>query len=738
MPSPTTLKHAGKPSSPQAAEAQLRAFSQRIDGTLRAHFATRRLRRILRPMASPAEKSQPVPLLTPSKWSLVVMVLTWLLLPKAGFQLPIIGYWPYLTAIAAAVAFELLVLPRLSLARYRFSLMRLESRQMEGEFPDQYVCAQVRDSASGFGWAQWKSGRSIEPGDIVVAVSDAKGNGAVLIPMRTEGKLPVIAWFRDLYQNNALPPLSDEVKTLAHEFDALCDLFLHSGEKAERDRTLRSKRNTPAQALNPEDAWKGTILPDATKRRLMAMAADFSAGKPTAPRGLLLYGPPGTGKTLIAKALADSMGCAFFPLTLPDLKATYIGESGERVKALWNKALAEPRAVLFVDECDGVFSRRGAINTDKNTEDVINTFIAQWDGFSKQSSVLVVGATNRQDLIDPAVLSRFEEQISIGLPDAPQRVAILSAALAELGVTTALPQDAGNMTEGISGRDLAGVAKRLARDIDAGAVLDNSLLERHVASLRQQSGTITTSDARWDTLVLPAATLKELKATAGMLAHANAFQTKGIAVPRGLLLYGPPGTGKTQIARTLANETGLRFIAAATADIKQGWLGQSGQKVKELFDRAREAAPALLFIDEIDVIAGTRGASNDSIMTEIVGQLLQEMDGAKASPQHVFVLAATNRLDQIDPAVLSRLPRQIEIPLPDEDALRQLLAVMLANKPLAFDLSSELHHLAGHAHGRSGRDLRNWIEHAERQAVIRAMESGDPSSITLTLDDFSH
>lgn len=738
MPSPVTLKHAGNPSSPQAAEAQLKAFSQRIDGTLRAHFATRRLRRILRPMASSAETSQPVPLLTPSKWSLVVMVLSWLLLPKAGSQLPIIGYWPYLTAIAAAVAFELLVLPRLSLARYRFSLIRLESRQSEGEFPDQYVCAQVRNNPSGFGWAQWKSGRSIEPGDIVVAVSDAKGNGAVLIPMRTEGKLPVIAWFRDLYQNNVFSPLSDEVKTLAHEFDALCDLFLHSGEKAERDRALRSKRNTPAQALNPEDAWKGAILPDATKRRLMTMAADFSEGKPTAPRGLLLYGPPGTGKTLIAKALADSMGCAFFPLTLPDLKATYIGESGERVKALWNKALAESRAVLFVDECDGVFSRRGAVNTDKNTEDVINTFIAQWDGFSKQSSVLVVGATNRQDLIDPAVLSRFEEQVLIGLPDASQRVAILSAALAELGVTTALPQDAGNMTEGISGRDLAGVAKRLARDLDAGALLDNSLLERHVASLRQQSGTITASDARWDTLVLPAATMKELKATAGMLAHAPAFQAKGIAVPRGLLLYGPPGTGKTQIARTLANETGLRFIAAATADIKQGWLGQSGQKVKELFDRAREAAPALLFIDEIDIVAGTRGASNDSIMTEIVGQLLQEMDGAKASPQHVFVLAATNRLDQIDPAVLSRLPRQIEIPLPDEDALRQLLTVMLASKPLAFELSSDLHHLTEHAHGRSGRDLRNWIEHAEQQAVIRAMESGDPDSIALTLDDFNH
>lgn len=739
--SPLAPARQGKPADHQAVEAHLKSFSRHIDGTLRAQFAHRRLRRLLRPMKSAAERSQPVALWVPSRWSFIGGVAPLLvLIPWIRTHMPAIGHWPYLAdaavvvAIALTFTLELFVLPKLSLARYRFDLMRLEHRQNEGTFPDEYLCAPVRDSRSGFGQVQWKSTRGVEPGDIVVAVSDARGNGVALILLRTEGRLPVVAWFRDLYQENVLPPLSDKVRTLAHAFDESCERFLQTGLKAERSRALRSKRSE-LPARTPEQAWRGTVLSAETKQRLVTMAADFAAGKPTAPSGVLLFGPPGTGKTLVAKAMADSIGCAFFPLSLPDLKAAHIGESGERVRELWNKALAEPQALVFVDECDGVFARRGSVNTDRNSEDVVNAFIAQWDGFSKQTTVLVVGATNRQDLIDPAVLSRFDEQIKIGLPDAPQRWEILHAALADLGAPNELPPAAAQLTDGLSGRDLTGIAKRLARDIGGGQALDHALLERHTSALRRQGSTETAASARWDTLVLPDTTMKDLKATAGLLAHAAVFQGKGISVPRGLLLYGPPGTGKTQIARTLANETGLRFIAASTADIKQGWLGQSGQKVRELFERARESAPALLFIDEIDIIAGARGG-NDSMQTEIVGQLLQEMDGAKANPQHVFVLAATNRVDQLDPAVLSRLPKQIEIPLPDFHALQRMLEVMLAGKPLAFDLAREATNIAAQAQGWSGRELRNWIERAEQHAVVRAMEKNDPASISLQLEDF--
>jgi SpoVK/Ycf46/Vps4 family AAA+-type ATPase len=288
----------------------------------------------------------------------------------------------------------------------------------------------------------------------------------------------------------------------------------------------------------------------------------------------------------------------------------------------------------------------------------------------------------------------------------------------------------------MSGRDLSSLAKRAAREHGTKTPVDNDTLAAFTAAMRKQGSTATDARASWDTLILSDTTMKELKTTSGLLQHAETFRKRGIGVPRGLLLYGPPGTGKTQIARTLANETGLRFIAASTADIKQGFLGQSGQKVRELFERARESAPSLLFIDEIDIIAATRGGQSDAMLTEIVGQLLQEMDGIAAQTQPVFVLAATNRRDQIDAAVLSRLPKQIEIPLPDREGAQRLLAVMLADKPLAFDLADGAEQLAARAGGRSGRDLRSWVEAAEHSAVARAIEAGDPDAIAIQMRDF--
>ena len=211
------------------------------------------------------------------------------------------------------------------------------------------------------------------------------------------------------------------------------------------------------------------------------------------------------------------------------------------------------------------------------------------------------------------------------------------------------------------------------------------MLEGLTKALRKQGSTATDARASWDTLVLPEATLKELKTTAGLLQHADTFRKRGIGVPRGLLLYGPPGTGKTQVARTLANETGLRFIGASTADIKQGYLGQSGQKVRELFERAREAAPSLLFIDELDIIAATRGGQND-VDPHRDRRPAAAGDGRhrRAPRSRCSCWPRPTAVDQIDPAVLSRLPKQIEIPLPDRDAMARLLAVLLDGKPLAF------------------------------------------------------
>lgn len=250
--------------------------------------------------------------------------------------------------------------------------------------------------------------------------------------------------------------------------------------------------------------------------------------------------------------------------------------------------------------------------------------------------------------------------------------------------------------------------------------------------------TQTDSSAVWENLVLSEVALKDLKTIAGLLKQAETFTKRGFNVPRGLMLFGSPGTGKTQIARTLANETGLKFIAASTADMKAGFIGQSGQKVRELFERARESAPCLLFLDELDIVAPARGTdgSSDPFTQEIVGQLLQEMDGVKAQAQSVFVLAASNRIDQIDSAVLSRFPRRVEVPLPDLGARLKLLQILLKSKPVAFDLEEASGYLAERSNGLSGRDLRNWIEQAEQNALGRAVEAGNPDLATITISDF--
>jgi SpoVK/Ycf46/Vps4 family AAA+-type ATPase len=727
-------------------EARLQSFARSIDGSLRRHYATLGLCRLLAQPRYNRERGMQVSMHAPSMWLMLTCALLIAvvaipvykpdLFPQLTALLSPYSPWWLVGIIAALIFLERWLLPQLRLARYRFRLMRLSHIDSSSEFPYVYLIAHTPSAPTGFDWEAWRSARGVEPGDIVIAVSDAHGRGRAIIPLRTIGRLPIIVWDRDLLQHDAFPPMPPKVRALALAFDTACDTNATHANRIERNRALRAGQSQVTAAADPAKAWAGVALDPKVKAQLISVAGHFAAGSASATRGLLLYGPPGTGKTLIARTFADSMGCAFFPLSLTDLKSGYIGQSGENVKALWNKARTEPRAVIFVDECEGVFGRRGGAGTDSFVEEIVTAFLAQWDGFDRQSSVWVVGATNRRDLVDAAMLSRFEDQLEIGLPGGLQRLEILAKEFARLGIPPPLPPQTEALTQGMSGRDLSSLAKRAAREHGTKIPLDNDALAAFTTAMRKQGSTSTDGSARWDTLILSEATLKELKTTAGLLQHADTFRKRGIGVPRGLLLYGPPGTGKTQIARTLANETGMRFIAASTADIKQGFLGQSGQKVRELFERARESAPSLLFLDEIDIIAATRGGQSDAILTEIVGQLLQEMDGIAAQTQPVFVLAATNRRDQIDAAVLSRLPKQIEIPLPDRDGARQLLAVMLAGKPIAFDLDTGTRALAARADGKSGRDLRSWVEGAEHSAVARAIEAGDPDAIVIELGDF--
>ena len=601
----------------------------------------------------------------------------------------------------------------------------------------------------------------ISLGSVLAAVRHKRTGARAVIHLKQEGPLSVTTFgVNGEYQPGVLPPISKKVHDIAYRFNGACDVFIKYRESLEamhkQGRPL-SWANAPVQAANRQTTkqhaqptvlsvaekkarakkiWADLILDEKVKDELIELALHFDSGSLAASKGLLLYGPPGTGKTLIARKLSETMGAEFFPVTVADLKGPHIGQTAERTKAIWEKALAAPKAVLFVDECEGAFGARGSAGVDQFAEELVQTFISQWDGFSKQRNVWVVGATNLRDKIDAAVLSRFGEEVQIPLPGSRERVKIFQQELAKKGIRGPLPAETEELTQGFSGRDLENIAGRIARKCEAAGGVTLEILEAVTRNKRAQGSTASDGNATWDRLVLPEQTLQTLKNTAELFKHAEEFEKIHISMPRGILLYGPPGTGKTQIARTLAKESGLQFIAATTGDLKANYIGQSANKVKMLFERARNHAPCILFIDELDIVAPGRGSrNNDSFTQEIVGQLLQELDGVKSVAGQIFLLGATNLLESIDSAIRSRFPTHIEIPPPDEEGIAALLRVFLGKKPIDFDLEPASRIMAKGMAGFSGRDIRSIVERAEQAAVGRAIKAGNPQSAKITLVD---
>lgn len=253
---------------------------------------------------------------------------------------------------------------------------------------------------------------------------------------------------------------------------------------------------------------------------------------------------------------------------------------------------------------------------------------------------------------------------------------------------------------------------------------------------RFDAGTSVATDARWHSLVLPPGTKDAIKQACDLLKSAPELPA-GVSLPRGFLLYGPPGTGKTQVARTIANEAGLFFVATKPSELKGQYTGQSAPLVRELFATARAHSPAIVFLDEVDIIAPKRGGrEQDTFTRDILGELIQQLDGAEKSQGHVFLLAASNRLDDIDEALLSRLPRRIHIPLPDEQGRQEILAVHLRGKPLDFDLGAICKELAAQTQGLSGRELKDIVQQAEQRAAHRAIQARAPGAMRIQPGDF--
>ena len=462
------------------------------------------------------------------------------------------------------------------------------------------------------------------------------------------------------------------------------------------------------------------------------------------PKGILLYGPPGTGKTLLAKALANEIGAYFIAINGPEIMSKYYGESEARLREIFKEAEENAPAIIFIDEIDAVAPRREEV-TGEVEKRVVAQLLTLMDGLKERGKVIVIGATNRPDAVDPALRrpGRFDREIEIPPPDKRARKEILLVHTRNMPLAEDVDLDKlAEMTHGYTGADIAALAKEAAmaalrRFIKEGKiditksippeklrelkVTMKDFLEamRYIQPSLLREIYVEVPEVRWgDVGGLEDVKQQLREAVEWPLKHPEVFDKMGIRPPKGILLFGPPGTGKTLLAKAAATESGANFIAVRGPEILSKWVGESEKAIRQIFRRARQVAPAIVFFDEIDSIAPARGYRHDTsgVTDRIVNQLLAEMDGI-VPLTNVVVIAATNRPDILDPALLrpGRFDRLIYVPPPDKEARLQIFRIHTRNMPLAEDV--DLDKLAEMTEGYTGAD----IEAVCREAAMIAL-----------------
>ena len=450
-----------------------------------------------------------------------------------------------------------------------------------------------------------------------------------------------------------------------------------------------------------------------------------------APKGVLLHGPPGTGKTLLAKAVAHETNANFYTIGGPEIMSKYYGESEERLREIFKNAEEKAPAIIFIDEIDSIAPKREEVSGEVERR-VVAQLLSLMDGMSSRGKVVVIGATNRVNAIDPALRrpGRFDREIEIGVPDKEGRLEILQ--IHTRGMPLEKDVDLGiiaDMSHGFVGADLQAVAKEAAiralrkvlPEIDLTAenipsdtlkkivvTMDdflNVIKEIEPSALREVF--VEVPNVNWNDIGGLADVKQELQeAVEWPLKYHGLFVHSDAIPPKGILLYGPPGTGKTLIAKAAAHESEANFISIKGPELLSKWVGESEKGVREIFRKARQAAPCIVFFDEVDAIAPTRGAlGSDSHVTErVISQLLTELDGLEVL-SNVIIIAATNRPDIIDAALLrpGRFDRLLYVPPPDKESRIQIFKIHTSKKPLAADINIEA--LAGHTEGYTGADI---------------------------------
>ena len=432
-----------------------------------------------------------------------------------------------------------------------------------------------------------------------------------------------------------------------------------------------------------------------------------------APKGVLLHGPPGTGKTLIAKAVAGETNAHFISLSGPEIMGKHYGESEERIREIFTQAEENAPSIIFIDEIDSIAPKRDEVSGELEKR-IVSQLLTLMDGMESRGKVVVIAATNRPDSIDPALRrpGRFDREIEIGIPDDEGRFDILSIHTRGMPVNEKVDlKQISKTTHGFVGADLEVLSKEAAMrslrrilpeiDLDEEKIspeflqkiqitsddFREALKEVRPSALREVQ--VQIPDVSWDDV----GGLDELKeelqeAVEWPIKYKDAYDYVNVESPKGILLHGPPGTGKTLIAKALAKMTESNFISIKGPELLSKWVGESEKGVREMFRKARQAAPCIIFLDEVDALVPRRGGGSDSHVTEnVVSQILTEIDGLEEL-NNVLIIGATNRLDIVDEALLrpGRFDRIIKVPNPDIDGRKHIFEIHTKNKPLANDV----------------------------------------------------
>jgi transitional endoplasmic reticulum ATPase len=461
-----------------------------------------------------------------------------------------------------------------------------------------------------------------------------------------------------------------------------------------------------------------------------------------APKGVLLHGPPGTGKTLLAKAVASETFANFVTISGPEIVSKFYGESEERLREIFVEAEQNAPSIIFIDEIDSIAPKRDEVQGELERR-IVAQLLATMDGMEARGKVVVIGATNRANALDPALRrpGRFDREIEIGIPSRAARRAILEIHTRGMPLADDVDLDRmADLTHGYAGADLAALTKEAAMnslrrllpriDLDEEMIpaeILNSILVtrkdfdqafREMVPSVMREVMLETPHVGWDDIGgLDDAKQQLIEVVEWPLKHPDLYMHMDARPPKGILLYGPPGTGKTLLAKAVAKEAEANFISVKGPEFLSKWVGESERAVRETFRKARQAAPCIIFFDELDSIAPKRGMGSDANVTErVISQILTELDGLEEL-HNVTVIAATNRPELIDPALLrpGRFSRHILVPNPDEEARHAIFGIHLRGKPLASDVDIES--LAARTAEFSGADIENIVSEAVMLAI---------------------